>query len=70
MRTFLLSVLVTLFSLSINAQVASLKTNKNLVPTKKYPSETFVAKKQSNKMHTLKRTVKLIREEKNVPTKS
>ncbi len=69
MKILLFSAFVSLFSISINAQVATTESNKSLVPTKKYTTTTVV-KQQSTKKHSIKRTVKLIREEKNIPTKS
>ncbi len=69
MKIIFFSAFIALFSISTNAQVATSDASKNLVPTKKYTSTTIV-KQQSTKKHSIKRTVKLIREEKEIPTKS
>jgi len=65
MKILFFSAFMVLGLASINAQVASASVKSELVPTKKYAKTTTVKKKDYKKKYSsLKRTVKIICEEK------
>jgi len=66
MKILFFSAFMMLGLASINAQVATTSTKSELVPTKKYPKTTTVKKQDYKKRHSLKRTVKIICEEKEI----